>query len=110
MNDISSGGKSDDDKEFDMLAEGSSECIFRLERILFLIGIDKIGRLSQFKKPKVSDRIYYSYKKQKIQTDKGKSSAGKGSRNFGKLAVLKDMTLDVFFEVCMFLFHGNSCD
>lgn len=42
MSDISSGGKGDDDdKDFDMLAEGGSECIFPPKRgNVFLIDTD----------------------------------------------------------------------
>lgn len=58
------------------------------------------GRFSRYKNPKISEnkshgRLVAASKKE--EKDKGKAPA-KG-RNFGKLAYLKDMSLDILFEV-----------
>lgn len=56
------------------------------------------ARLSAFNKPKAASR-----KRQRIQKPTANKAKNKGvgkGRNFGKLAQLLNMPLDVFFEVC----------
>ncbi|KAF7986740.1 hypothetical protein HWV62_20306 [Athelia sp. TMB] len=58
------------------------------------------GRMSHYKKPKISKKtshFYYSIHKKEPPKAKGKAPA-KG-RNFGKLSQLKNMSLDILFEL-----------
>lgn len=81
------------DNESEDIAEGSSA--YSPPYATCTLSSYDIGRLSRFKRPKISDRKYRSNKQSKKNKGKGK---GKG-RHFGKLAHLKNMTLDIFFEV-----------
>src|SRR5882672_5398681 len=57
-----------------------------------------LGRLSGLNRPKIP----YGPTRRKRQKTSGKSTKGEGTkkgRNFGKLAQLMNMPLDVFFEV-----------
>jgi hypothetical protein len=61
------------------------------------------GRLSGFKRPKIAvpKRKRGLFRPVATKTVKAKGK-GKG-RNFGKLAQLMEMPLDVFFEVCILM-------
>jgi len=56
------------------------------------------GRLTGLNKPKTGSRTT-SYKRQKTTGKPGKGKGTGKGRNFGKLAQLMNMPLDVFFEV-----------
>ncbi|KAF7971573.1 hypothetical protein HWV62_20822 [Athelia sp. TMB] len=58
------------------------------------------SRLSHYKKPKISQKKSRSrYKIQKNDSPKDKGKAPAKGRNFGKLSQLKNMSLDILFEL-----------